>query len=365
MSDQSFDPDEIGRMHGEEPPPTVPRLANNSAAYREAHAAETKATLVFHSAAELVARTPSAPPWLVPGYVARGAITEVVGKVKAAGKTTLALAMCRAIIRGEQFAGLATERTGVVYLTEQPDASFREGLSRAGLSDVEEFRTLPWYAAVGVPWEVVVEQSVVECSRSGAGLLVVDTLPQWAGIRGDGENNAGEALRAVVPLQVAAGVHGLAVLSIRHSRKSGGDVGDDGRGSSAFAGTADIVLSLRRPEGQAEPNIRVLHGLSRFSDTPDSFVLKLTPDGYEALGDETALAIEAAKSRLLDLAPVSAENALTSDELLHRAQVKRTSGQAAIGALRETGRLARLGDGKRGSPYRYWAPQSFLPDAHP
>jgi hypothetical protein len=96
------------------------------------------------------------------------------------------------------------------------------------------------------------------------------TLPQWAGIHGDGENSAGEALAAMAPLQEAASQHHLAVVIARHERKSGGDVGNSGRGSSAFAGAVDIVLSLRRPEGNTRPTLRVIHALSRFDETPDS-----------------------------------------------------------------------------------------------
>ncbi|MDQ2912577.1 MAG: AAA family ATPase [Chloroflexota bacterium] len=328
---------------------------NASAAPRNGVAAERNRPLAFRSAPEFAARTPESPPWLLTGYIARGAIAELVGKVKAAGKTTLVLAMCRAIVRGEDFAGRRTERAGVVFLTEQPDASFREALARADLLDAESFTVLSWHDSIGVPWPEVVAQAVAACKARDAGLLVTDTLPQWAGIRGDGENNAGEALEAIAPLQEAAGIHRLAVVVLRHSRKSGGDVGDDGRGSSAFAGAVDVVLSLRRPEGNTEPNVRILHGLSRFADTPESLALQLTPDGYVALGSEVALAFEVAKRQVLEVAPRIAEHALTSDELLDAAKVRRTSGQEAVAALLKLGQLVRTGEGKRGSPYRYYA----------
>jgi hypothetical protein len=40
--------------------------------------------------------------------------------------------------------------------------------------------------------------------RVGAGVLIVDTVSQFAGLRGDAENNSGDALAAVEPLQAAA-----------------------------------------------------------------------------------------------------------------------------------------------------------------
>ena len=66
-------------------------------------------------------------------------------------------------------------------------------------------------------------------------MLVVDTLFKFAGIRGDGENASGEAVEAMGPLQLATSA-GLSVAVIRHERKSGGNVGDSARVSSAFGG---------------------------------------------------------------------------------------------------------------------------------
>ncbi len=198
--------------------------------------------------------------------VARGAITEVDGKIKAAGKTTWALAMCRTVVDGAPFMGQPTTRSPVVYLTEQGGTSLRQALDRAGLSDRDDFHVLFWHDTVGIPWPTVVAFAAGEAKRLGA-VLFVDTVSQFAGISGDSENNAGAALDAMRPLQEASARDGLAVVIVRHERKSGGDVGVSGRGSSAFAGAVDVVLSLRRPEGHARPTIRVIHALSRSPPT--------------------------------------------------------------------------------------------------
>jgi hypothetical protein len=95
----------------------------------------------------------------------------------------------------------------------------------------------------GRSWPEIVAAAVDECKRVAASLLVIDTLAQFAGLTGDRENNSGDALEAMAPLQMAA-AEGIGVIVIRYERKSGGDR-DSGRGSSAFAGVVDIVLSLR------------------------------------------------------------------------------------------------------------------------
>lgn len=72
-------------------------------------------------------------------------------------------------------------------------------------------------------------------------------------------NETGETERDAVRHRrlrgIAAG--GRAVLLVRHDRKSGGDIGDSGRGSNALTGAVDIVLNLARMESpQARPELR-------------------------------------------------------------------------------------------------------------
>jgi hypothetical protein len=117
----------------------------------------------------------------------------------------------------------------------------------------------------------------------------------------------------------------------------------------------DIVLAIRRGEGQTKPTVRVLHTLSRFTETPDTLVIDLTADGYVALGTEGTVAVLEAERALLDRLPATEAGALTLDALLdgHVPRIARTVAQEALRALEAVG-VQRLGKGKRGSPYRYF-----------
>lgn len=320
--------------------------------------------LTWQTAREFASETPAEVPWVVKGLLAQGSITELDGRIKAAGKTTFLLHMARAVLDGLPFLGLETTKSPVVFLTEQADTSFREALERAGLSKRDDFILLPRHKATGTPWGSVVEQARMECKRRGAKVLFVDTLPQWAGLEGDSENQSGAALAVMRPLQDAAASDGLGILTTRHERKSGGEVGESARGSSAFGGAVDIILSLRRPEGAASPNMRVLHGLSRFADTLDTLIIQLEKDGYQSLGTEAAVAVKQAKEKILDSAPQLESEAIAERELLSRAEVKRSSGQEALRILLGTGEIQRTGDGKKGSPYRYWGPEMLSAGTH-
>jgi DnaB-like helicase N terminal domain/AAA domain len=319
-----------------------------------------KRNLRFRSGAEIALTTDELIEWIVPGFVAKGAITELGAKVKA-GKTTLISKLVRAVADGLDFLGKPTLKTPTVYLTEQPVVSFRQAMERADLLGRDDFHVLLHSDTQGMPWPEIAGHAVRECKRVGAKLLVVDTLPQFAGLKGDSENNSGDALAAMEPLLRAA-AEGIGIILVRHERKSGGDVGDSGRGSSAFAGAVDIVVSLRRPEGNAKKTLRVLQALSRFSETPAELLIELTDGAYISLGDPHDAAVKAAKDSILTIAPTSEPEAADLKQLMESADVPRATAQRALKELVEEGELTKLGEGKRGKPFKYWQPEKrFCP----
>jgi len=318
-----------------------------------------KRVLRFRSGADIATAENERIEWILPGYAVRGGITELGAKVKV-GKTTLLMNLVRALAEGRDFLGRSTLKTPTVYLTEQPVASFRQAVERADLLGRTDFHTLQYSDTQGVPWGEVAAAAVAECVRNGALLLVVDTLPQFASLKGDSENNSGDALDAMRPLLLAA-TRGIGVILTRHERKSGGDVGDSGRGSSAFAGAVDIVLSLRRREGNAKPTHRVLQAVSRFSETPSDLLVELTETGYVSLGDPRDAALQETKRMINAVAPNSESDALELKELSDTIKVARTTVQRALEELSIDGTLRRVGKGRKGSPYRYFRENRSCP----
>jgi replicative DNA helicase len=115
-----------------------------------------------------------------PGIYASSCI-GLTGKPKAAGKTTLVLSMCRAIVTGSEFLGRRTTQGPVIYLTEEKHASFRVALDRAGLSTAENFHFLPRNKVASIEWPTVVEMASEMAADVKARMIIVDTIAQWAG----------------------------------------------------------------------------------------------------------------------------------------------------------------------------------------
>jgi hypothetical protein len=317
----------------------------------------------FITAKELQSLNPDPVIWICKPWLALEAITELDGKAKTAGKTTLTLAMCKAILNGDDFLGEKTTKSAIVYLTEESRSTFRSALDRAGIGESEDFHVLFWRethvlqsgATLGSIWEQSITHAMEFAKKVGATVLVVDTFAQFARLTGDKENSAGHILEAVLPIQKARDA-GLAVLIIRHERKEAGSVGDSGRGSSALSGAVDIVLRLHRPAGKHPANHRQLEAVSRYDDTPSELsIARNENDGcYEVIGETGAIAIPTAIRKVVLVLPTGIDDALTLDQLCSATSIPRTTIQSTISDLEKNGRIMKTGKGVKGDSHRYY-----------
>ncbi len=312
-------------------------------------------TLPFVTAEDLANALESQPSYVQEPYLVSGASTLLSAKVKT-GKTTLALAMIKAIRAGAPLLGFPPGKRGpVILLTEQGRQSLREALRRAGLLDDRDLHILFWNQVATKPWSEVVAQVVKKAAELEAVALVVDTIHQWSGLTGDQENSSGSTLEAVKPLQLAAAT-GLSVLIVAHDRKSGGEVGDTARGSSALPGAVDIVLSLRRVKGLPS-SVRKIEAISRFDDTPAELTIELTDDGFISRDSSRASAEDKAALVLLKILPSDERGSIDMDALQEQLKpqgISRTSIQGALTTLAAEGKCCRKGEGKRNKPFLYW-----------
>jgi putative DNA primase/helicase len=300
-------------------------------------------------------------------YIMKGAITEIDAYAKR-GKTSFVLYEIGCIVFGVDCLGQPTVSTGVVYLTEERKPTLRRALARTGLLNAPRLRIVSrWDLPADLSWPATVEAAWAACTETDSQVLVVDTLPQWARLRGDTENNAGDALAALEPLQRAA-AGGLAVVITRHDRKGGGVVGESGRGSSAFAGAVDTIVSLRKPEGKSPPTQRLLEAISRFDEIPEAMVIERTvadsdshvPMGsrfeknlYRVLGEPGQLAVERAEAAILTILPT--ERRMTVKALTEAlSDIAPTTLGKALDSLRGRGEIDRTGAGKKKNPHVYF-----------
>jgi len=350
----SRDPGEIESILAHDEMTIRAVLGRNGVTVSESVVGTGEPAIRYYTAREIAAMTSAEPSWIWRAFAAREAITEIDGRIKAAGKTTLALYLVGALLEGELFLGYPTAKTKVVYLTEQQPGPFRAALASASLEQREdELRVVFRRDMAEIAWAELMARVAADALRDGFGLIVVDTLGKLSGIRD--ENDAAQAAAAMAPLQDAAH-DGLAVIVIRHERKGGGEVGESGRGSSAFSGDADVILQLRRPEGNQPRTRRVIESLSRYSSTPEKIVVELTAEGYVLLGEAEAVALADGVrivSALIGGGFERNEFGPTLDELVEASELSRPTVQRALKELQHRQQLSVSGKGVKGDPKRY------------
>jgi len=307
----------------------------------------------FHKASELFDEEFKPTEYVCKPWVVKGSITEISGKIKSAGKTTFVTHLCAALLKGESFLGEPTTSRCVIYLTEQPWNSFTMALQRAGLSQQENMDIVFWNEAYNRSWDSLMSQVTTRALALDA-LVVVDTLSRFTSIQGDGENTTGEALTAMKPLELAA-AQGIPIIIVRHERKSGGQVGDSSRGSSAFGGAVDSLVSISRGDGNTDPNVRRISAISRFDGVPQELYIQLTEDGYIPLGSSGAVAESKATQLILENSPEKQYEAMSLDDYVKRVDtLKKTTTNKVLRTLVKEGKLKCVGKGNKSNAYRYW-----------
>jgi hypothetical protein len=274
-----------------------------------------KSTIVC--AADIDVSQAGSVEWLVDGFVAAGNLTGITAAPKV-GKTTLAISMADSLANGKPFLDRPTTQTGVVYLTEQSPSSFANQLGRAGLLGCPNLYVMYRSATRQWDWPTIIAGAVDHALTVDARVLIVDTLGDWTIQPVEGwENDAGLALQALQPLHDAMANHGLGVVVLRHARKGAGDAIEEARGSSAYPGGLDIVLSLRKVGGVDKAHRRTLCDAgSRPEGVPSQLVIEYTEPEYRVLGDATAVAQHEARGHILTKLTNDFERALTEKEIV-------------------------------------------------
>ena len=336
----------------------------------------TPAVLAFVTPAELRAAGQVQINYVLAPYLIKDTLTDFTGAAKI-GKTRFRNYLMRCLIRGESCLGYpASAPTKVVLLTEEPVPSLMEGLAAAGLSDTSDLVVLTRYAARAAAWSDMVAAADARAGEIGARVLMVDTAPGMARLEGDTENSAGHALAALRPLQETQ-TPGLAKFIIRHTRKAGGTLVDAGRGSSAFAGEADVLISISRARG-TRPTVRRLEAIGRFEAIPPILTVERVtmlgclpqttdPNGtepktdlliedYRLVSGADAADPEAASvaDRVARALPRSAFEAKTVTEMAESMRISTRSVRYGLDEL--GGQVGRRGAGTRWDPLKFYIP---------
>lgn len=287
--------------------------------------------------------------WLLPDFVAPGCWTEIVGVMKE-GKSTLCCGVVDALLRGEDFLGRKGRASSVLYVSEQVGLSFLATLRRGGLERAENLHILTVADTFGAPWSETGPELVELATELGCGVIVIDTFHRIAGIEDENDSASVHALDCFVE----ARAKNIAVVFLRHGRKSGGDINVAGRGTGAITGEMDICLLIQAKLGVSS-EYRHLAGASRLTDSLDlhlryeggTYVLGPTPDQLKK--EEVVAPTVAALSAALP-------GGLTVKEIEEATELGEKAIRAHLKLLSQKGKV-RKAPGEQGSVWTLAPPE--------
>ena len=280
--------------------------------------------------------------WLAQDLLPADGLSLIVAPPKA-GKSTLARCLAVATATGAEFLGRTVQPGAVVHLAlEERRATVQshydllcapnDGISiLLGAAPPPEQR-LDWLRA-----------AIME---TDAALVLVDPVQRWVRISdGNAYSEVTERLGPYIALARELGVH---ISLIHHSRKGGGERGDEVLGSQAFSASVDTVISIRLSEGR-----RVFYAAGRDGVDVPKTLLTMNGEGLVTISGTVA------ESDRADLALRVHEWLADQDEPVTKDQIRRgvrADGTQVVKALQrlvEDRDVATSGRGVRGDPILY------------
>lgn len=313
------------------------------------------------SPAQLAANETTLERWLWHGILGRGMITAFTSQGKS-GKTTLASILLSRLAVGGQLAGLPLAPGKAIVATEESRRTWDRRCQRLGIGPAVRFLIRPFRGRrpTQAQWLAFIAGLARVHREEGFDLLLIDPLAGF--LPGNAENHAPAMLDFLLPLQQLAEA-GPAIWLPHHPAKGKHTDGQAGRGTSALAGFADILIEMSCVKRlRSADRRRRLRGYARTEETPRNLVIELNADGTDyTVHADAALAASHARWPEVEAILARAVTRLSHREILEnwpddRARPKRSTLYRWLRAATEAGQLCCDGAGDNTDPYRYWLP---------
>ena len=280
--------------------------------------------------------------WLVDGLLPVDGLSLLVAPPKV-GKSTLARCLAVATGSGGEWLGRSVKRGAVIHLAlEERPATVRGHYDDLEAPD-EGIHVLLGQAP---PPAERLEWLRTAITDTGATLVLIDPVQRWVKISdGNDYSTVTERLGPYIDLARELGVH---LALVHHSRKGGGERGDEVLGSSAFFGSVDTIISLRVTEGR-----RVFYASGRDGVDIQKTLLTMNDSGLVSLAGTKAAADRADLARRIFEWLADQSEPVTKDKIRRGVRADQTQVVKALQQLVADQEVATTGRGVRGDPILY------------
>ena len=283
--------------------------------------------------------------WLVEGLLLSDGLSLLLAPPKA-GKSTLARCLAHAVATGRRWLGRDVRQGVVLHLAlEEAKSTVLGHYNRLAAPDEGIHLRLDPPAVRPADRGVWLEDLVSELQPA---LVVIDPLGRW--VRLEDGNSYAETTAKLDPLIRMARRTATHVMLVHHSRKAGGDRGQEALGSTAHAGSVDVVISLKTgARGQ-----RTFYATGRDGVEVEASVLSMA-DGsgwVDVAGTKAAADLAELEDRILEFLE-DQDAPRTEHEIGSEVESGRNRRMDALRRLVGARRIHKSGAGKKGDPYRY------------
>jgi hypothetical protein len=301
---------------------------------------------MFTAMEDLLAEPPESVAYLVEGMLPSGGVSLWGAKPKV-GKSVAVRNLALCVARGEPFLERACHRGSVVVLAlEEKRAEVANHFRNMG--GTNELIHVHVGAAPGTSKEGMAALANAIALFQPV-LVIADPVLKLVRVR-DSSDYA-ELTRELEPVIELARRTGCHIAVTHHLGKMTREGGDDVLGSTAIFGAVDTLVLFRR----RKDNLRVLQTIQRYGADLGETVIPMDDMGRIGLGtavSELRQAEVRAKVREV-LERLSEGESLDLQGLREHTEMDRNSVHRAAQELVDAGVVERIGEGKRGNPWRY------------
>lgn len=300
----------------------------------------------FTSMEDLLAEPPESVAYLVEGMLPSGGVSLWGAKPKV-GKSVAVRNLALSVARGEPFLERACHRGTVVVLAlEEKRAEVANHFRNMG--GTNELIHVHVGAAPGSSKEGMAALANAIALYQPV-LVIADPVLKLVRVR-DSSDYA-ELTRELEPVIELARRTGCHIAVTHHLGKMTREGGDDVLGSTAIFGAVDTLALFRR----RKDNLRVLQTIQRYGPDLGETVVPMDDLGRIALGSSVSDLKQAeARTKVREvLEKLSEGESLDQQALREQTEMDRTAVYRAAQQLVDEGVAERIGEGKRGNPWRY------------
>jgi hypothetical protein len=295
---------------------------------------------------DLLSEPPESVAYLVEGMLPSGGVSLWGAKPKV-GKSVAVRNLALCVARGEAFLERVCHRGAVVVLAlEEKRAEVANHFRNMG--GTNELIQVHVGAAPGTSKEGLAALANAIALFQPV-LVIADPVLKL--VRVHDSSDYAELTRELEPVIELARRTGCHIAVTHHLGKQTREGGDDVLGSTAIFGAVDTLVLFRR----RNDNLRVLQTIQRYGADLGETVIPMDNMGRIALGTAVSeLKRAEARSKVREvLGKLGEGESLDQQALREQTEMDRTAVHRAVQELVDEGVVERIGEGRRGNPWRY------------